>query len=363
MTTRQSISKAAQEQLRFGADERQGIKCIIWDLDDTLWEGALLEDGARSLRPHAREVVGALDERGILQSVASKNDYDLAIARIAEFGLAEYFLYPQINWGSKVASVRTIQRHLNIGTETIAFVDDQAYEREEVHHSLPGVRCIDATDLASIPDMPEAMPRFVTEDSRLRRRLYQLDRVRSQVEESFLGPKEEFLATLNMELWIDQACEADLQRAQELTQRTHQLNSTGYTYSYDELDAMCRSPWHRVYIAALNDKFGPYGKIGLTVVECGPEAWKIKLLLMSCRVMTRGIGSTFLTFVRDQARRSGVRLLADFVHNNRNRMMFVAYKFAGFREIDTTDGITLLENDLKDIPTYPPYLTLHVEDY
>ena len=79
------------------------VKCVVWDLDDTLWSGTLLEDGAVSLRSTVAEIVKVLDSRGILHSIASKNDHDQAMGQLEKFGLAEYFLYPQINWNSKAS--------------------------------------------------------------------------------------------------------------------------------------------------------------------------------------------------------------------------------------------------------------------
>src|SRR5829696_3054146 len=88
--------------------DKKIIKLVFWDLDNTLWEGVLLENDDVSLRPGARDILKAFDDRGILQSIASRNDYDCAVAKLKEFGLLEYFLYPQINWNSKASSIKAI---------------------------------------------------------------------------------------------------------------------------------------------------------------------------------------------------------------------------------------------------------------
>lgn len=118
--------------------------------------------------------------------------------------------------------------------------------------------------------------------------MYRADQVRAGVEREYSGPKEDFLATLDMRFTIARATGEDLRRAAELTVRTSQLNTTGYTYSYEELDAFRESPGHELLVARLADRYGPYGTIGLVLVERGRDAWRIKLLLMSCRVMSRG---------------------------------------------------------------------------
>lgn len=338
------------------------IKCVVWDLDNTIWHGVLLEDPQVTLNSEAVEVIRAIDSRGILLSISSRNDPELAMEKLRECGLNGYFLHPQINWNSKSESIRAIATALNIGLDTFAFVDDQLFELEEVAFSIPEVRCINAREIARIPDMPAMMPRFITEDSRLRRQMYQSDIRRNQAEQGFTGSNEEFLATLGMVFRLSFATENDLQRAEELTVRTHQLNTTGYTYSYEELDALRVSDQHKLLIASLDDKYGTYGKIGLTLVECGPHVWTIKLLLMSCRVMSRGVGTIMMNYILGEARRAGVRLRAEFVANNRNRMMYVTYKFGGFTEVSRDGDLIVLEHDLTSIQPFPAYVTVNLPD-
>ena len=103
------------------------IKCIVWDLDNTLWNGTLLEGDDVRLRDRVRETLLELDSRGILHSIASRNHAGTALARLREFGLEEYFLYPQINWGSKAASIGVIAESLNIGLDAICFIDDDPF--------------------------------------------------------------------------------------------------------------------------------------------------------------------------------------------------------------------------------------------
>ena len=334
------------------------VKCVVWDLDNTLWQGTLLEEPVRSLRPGVAHVVRALDRRGILHSIASRNDHDLAMAKLREFGLEEFFLCPQINWSPKSSSIQAVARALNIGTDSLAFVDDEVFERDEVMFSLPEVLCVSALETAALLERSEFTPPVVTDDAGRRRLLYRADQVRRTAEDEFAGPKEEFLATLDMTLRITPAGEHDLLRAQELTVRTNQLNTTGYTYSYEELDRFRRSGSHKLLMARLDDRYGPYGNVGLALVETGAGEWTIKLLLMSCRVMSRGVGTVVINHLRSLARRAGVRLVAEFVPTDRNRMMYVSYKFNRFQEIERRDGLVRLEADLDDVPPPPSYVRL-----
>ena len=99
------------------------VKCLVWDLDNTLWQGILSEDPLVRVDPAISSTVATLDARGILQSVASKNDHDLAWARLQEFGLSDYFLLPHIGWGPKSESIRLIAERLNLALTAMAFID------------------------------------------------------------------------------------------------------------------------------------------------------------------------------------------------------------------------------------------------
>ncbi|QWR77833.1 HAD-IIIC family phosphatase [Candidatus Magnetomonas plexicatena] len=339
--------------------EVKKTKCLVWDLDNTLWNGTLLEGDRITLNENAVHAIKTLDSRGILQSIASKNDYNTAMSKLCEFGLEEFFLYPQINWGTKSESVKKIAELINIGVDTLAFIDDNQFELDEVTFSLPEVLCIHADSLDSVLGMESMTPDFITEDSKNRRLMYMADMERNKAEESYEGPKEEFLSTLDMVFDISLATTEDLKRAEELTVRTNQLNTTGYTYSYDELDEFIRSNGHLLLIASLSDRYGTYGKIGLVLIEVTDSAWIIKLLLMSCRVMSRGVGAIVINYLRNEARRHGVKLLAEMIQNDKNRMMYVTYKFSGFSDISRDGQLVIMENtSLDDIPPYPEYVKL-----
>ena len=335
-----------------------GIKCVIWDLDNTLWQGILVEGDRLALTPGVAKIVRALDDRGILQSIASRNDFDHAWDKVIAFGLEEYFLHPQIGWASKAESVRAIAEALAIGLEAVALVDDEPFERDEVRFCLPEVTTIDAAQIGGLLDLPALKPGVATADAKRRRAMYQADLRRRRDEAGFAGARDEFLATLGMVLTIRPATSEDLQRAEELTLRTNQLNTTGRTYSPDRLEALIRSPDHLLLVAELEDRYGPSGTIGLALVELDSEAWLVRLLVMSCRVVGRGIGGFMISHILQSAKRRGVRLLAEFVPTDRNRMMYVTYRFSGFFEAGEADGAILLEHGLDGIRPIPPYLTL-----
>jgi len=333
------------------------IKCVVWDLDNTIWDGVLLESTTLPrLRPHVSEMIELLDQRGILQSVASKNEPEAAMAALAAHGLDHYFLYPQIGWSAKSQAIGAIAERLNIGIDTFAFIDDQAFERDEVLSEHPSVRTFTEAQLESLPQLEDFNPLHLTEDSKNRREMYRKEELRTQAQEDFKGPQDAFLRTLGLSLKLKPASEEDLYRAEELTVRTNQLNTTGVTYSAEQLRDLIESEHHQVIVAELEDKYGSYGAIGLLLISEQPGAWCVDLFLMSCRVMSRGVGGIILTALRATCRNRQIKLMAQFKETDRNRMMFITYRFAGFKE----EG-ELLVNDLTTIPALPDYMQLDID--
>jgi methoxymalonate biosynthesis protein len=306
------------------------IKCLVWDLDNTLWRGTLLEDEEVELTEEIRRTVVELDARGILQSVASRNDHDLAWERLEKLGMAEYFVLPQIGWGRKSDAVRAIASRLQFAESVVAFIDDQPTERAEVTHELPAVRTYAAERVTELTGLPEFSPTHVTGDAANRRAMYQAGFRRERAEQEHAGSSEEFLSSLDLRLVIGHAGPEDLARVEELTLRTSQMNATGVHYSDADLRALLADPDHDVLVMSLTDRFGSHGAVGVLLLERGRGSWHLKLLATSCRVVSFGTGATVLRWLIAQAHRAGVHLSADFRATDRNRIMEVAYRFAGF---------------------------------
>jgi methoxymalonate biosynthesis protein len=311
-------------------DKSALVKCLVWDLDNTLWRGTLLEDPDVELFDDVRQVIEQLDSRGILHSISSKNDYDLAWERVEQLSLAEYFIYPKIGWGRKSDAVMQISEQLNFAHSAIAFIDDLASERAEVNFRVPEVRCYLAEQAASLPDLPEFSPASVTVDARRRRQMYRASIARDAEKESFNGPDEEFLKSLDLVMTIKRADDEDLSRVEELTLRTSQMNATGVHYPDEVLRGLIADPDHEVLTVSLTDRFGPHGAVGVMLLEYHPAVWHLKLLATSCRVVTFGAGAVILNWLVDQTAQADVHLAADFRPTDRNRMMDIAYRFAGF---------------------------------
>ncbi|WP_431957851.1 amino acid adenylation domain-containing protein [Nocardia lijiangensis] len=321
------------------------VKCLVWDLDDTLWDGVVLEGDAGAPHPEARRVLRLLDERGIVHAVASRGEPAPALAHLSAHGLEEMFCATQIGWDAKSEAVRRIAETLNIGLDAIAFVDNDPVERAEVSAALPQVRCYAAEDLAGLPDLADFSPAVVTRDARERRKRYRAETLRRTSEQSFAGSSTEFLLGLGLVMTVRRAREADLERAHELTVRTHQLNTTGRTFDIEQLRALSASATHEVLIATLRDRFGEYGAIGLTVSEFRGTDSVLLLMLMSCRVMSRGVGGALLAHLIDRASARGQRCVAEFVPTEVNRVMLVTLRFAGFAVLEPGSERVLLGHD------------------
>lgn len=343
------------------SEKTKKIKCVIWDLDNTLWDGILVEDEEVTLKSYILDVMQELDHRGILQSISSKNNYEDAMMKLEAFGIKEYFLYPQISWSSKSQAVQEIIRCLNIGADTIAFIDDQHFERDEVKSAVPEVACFDACEVVGLLKKDMFNPDFITKDTMRRREMYQADYQRKKVEDAYQGPHEDFLASLDMHIHIAYARDSDLDRVIELTERTNQLNTTGYTYSYEQLKAMQNADTHKLLIVGLDDKYGTYGKIGIILIDTRMDRWTLELFIMSCRVMSRGIGTILLNHIMEVAYRSNMGLYAKFITTPKNKMMQLTYNLAGFKIFEKKDDYILMHNDFGHIQKMPDYVKLQSE--
>ncbi len=274
------------------------VKCVVWDLDNTFWDGILIEtDDPNTLQPlpGVIETVKALDEKGILQSVSSKNDYKHAWPVLERLGVAEYFLYPQINWGAKSASIRTIAKALNIGVDTFMLVDDSAFERNQVSSVLPQVRTYDPALLGELLERQEFdVP--VTEESRTRREMYRAEEKRTALMESSSDDTIEFLKKchLRMTLFTPET-EEELLRCYELVTRTNQLNMSGNKYTREEFDRVLARPNYRHFAFSCEDDFGTYGIVGFGQYRVEDGVLVFTEFAMSCRVAGKYVESALFT--------------------------------------------------------------------
>jgi len=276
--------------------KEKAIKVVVWDLDNTLWSGTLIENGIDNitLKDGIANIIQTLDQRGIINSIASKNDEDLALRAVHKFGLSEYFIFPKIGWEPKSVAVREIILDFDVGEDTIAFIDDQPFERDEVQSTLPRVRTYDADGYKNFLSLPEFNP-TVSSESASRRQFYAKQMERKKAQSGFSGEYFDFLKSCEINLTICSASLPGLSRLYELTQRTNQLNFSGSRYTSDGLSQIITDPDFDSYKLACTDKFGSYGTIGFAIIE--KASLTLTDMMFSCRVQSKMVEHSFLKWL------------------------------------------------------------------
>jgi FkbH-like protein len=318
-------------------------KCIVWDLDNTLWDGVLIEDGIEKLRLKQAvvDVIKETDRRGILHSIASKNNRDEALKFLEMCGLSEYFLHPQIGWEPKSQSVANVAQALNIGVDSLAFVDDQPFEREEVRAALPQVTVLDATDFAIIPNRDECQAP-VTEESRSRRLMYRQQEQRDGALKTHGGDYKAFLKACDIRLTISPLNEDNLERVYELAQRTNQMNFSGNRYPREALRELIGSLDKRTFVMKCEDKFGSYGVVGFSVIDAREP--RLLDLMFSCRIQSKRIEHAFLAFALQKFRVSTERaFFANYRRTLKNTPSAKVFEEIGFEAEREEGGLASLK--------------------
>jgi FkbH-like protein len=330
------------QEVEQAAEKSSKIKCVVWDLDNTLWDGILVEDGPRKLKlkPGIAEVIRALDARGILHSVASKNNHDEAMQTLKQFQLDEYFLCPQISWEPKSEGIRRIAQQLNIGVNSLLFVDDSPFELEQVKAVCPEVRLLDAVQYRSLPDMKECQVP-VTAESKERRKMYRVEAERQDLAQGFGEDYMAFLRHCQIQLSIRPMTEENLDRVHELTQRTNQMNFSGNRYDRDVLRNILATPYLDTYVLTCEDRFGSYGVVGFSIVDSREP--RMTDLMFSCRIQSKRVEHAFLSHIlRVYIHKSGKDFWANYRKTPRNAPSGKVFADLGMEEVAVTDGLTSL---------------------
>ncbi len=276
------------------------VKCLVWDLDGTLWDGILIETDdphTLKLKSGVLETLKSMDERGIIQSVASKNDYDNACPILKTLGVADYFLYPQIHWNAKSSSIKDIAKSLNIGIDSLALIDDSIFEREQVHSTLPQVRVYDAADMDMLLSLPEfSVP--VTDESKNRRQMYRAEEQRNLLRSNSNTDTIEFLKKCHLKATVFvPRTEAERLRSYELVVRTNQLNMSGKKYTRTEFEAVLSRPDHKIFALSCGDNFGDYGIVGFGQYRIENNSIIFTEFAMSCRVAGKYVESALFSAI------------------------------------------------------------------
>ncbi|BBF92620.1 HAD-IIIC family phosphatase [Blastochloris tepida] len=325
------------------------VKCVAWDLDNTVWRGVLVEDGAAGLtiRPEAVALVHRLDERGIIQTIVSKNNHDEAMAVLRDAGLADHFLHPAINWGQKSANLRQIATRLNIGLDTFALIDDQPFERQEVASALPMVRTYPEVPLDALLERPEFdVP--VTSASRQRRLSYLTEVERERALEVFSGDYAGFLRSCGITVRIfTPSTPQEIARCLELIDRTNQLNLSGRRYEPQAFAELLADPAVLCFAIDCADRFGSYGLVGFASIAGWDGTPTLRDFVMSCRVAQKRVEHCVLGWAARRARARGhAKLNADLRVTARNTPLTKVFEDMRFATETAEADRRLLSLDL-----------------
>jgi FkbH-like protein len=313
-------------------------KCLVLDLDNTLWGGVIGEDGLMGIQL-GHEGIGlayrefqmatlALSQRGVILAICSKNNPQDALNVLRDHPDSilrpEHFACLEMNWEPKPENLRQIAQKLNIGLESLVFWDDSPIEREIVGHQLPEVLVVEVPeDVSDYADHLLELDCFdslsLTQTDLHRAQMYhqQAQRERYQ-EQSQSDSLEAFYHSLKIVVTIREANDFALPRITQLTQRTNQFNLTTQRYTEPEILAMKGDCNYRLYSLQLQDRFGDLGIVGAAIIHQKKESWTLENLLMSCRALGRSVEDTFLRYLTDQAKNHGTDLYGTFRPTSKN---------------------------------------------
>lgn len=339
------------------------VKCVAWDLDNTLWKGVIGDDGSEGVEvvPEVIDLIRELDGRGIIQTAVSKNEHETAWAKIVELGLDEYFLYPAINWDPKSVNLSRIADELNINVNTFALIDDSEFERGEVSAALPQVRVYSEKVISSLLSLEEFdVP--VTKDTARRRLTYIEEIKRKTVYKKWSGDLDDFLRDCFIELNI-RALETQSQvdRCLELLHRSNQFNLSGKRYSAEQFDALLASPDFDSYALNVKDRYGDYGIVGFVSVENRKEVIMLTDFVMSCRVARKKIENAFFYWYLSQKGHNGKDVFATMKVTGRNQPLRQVFDDLMFEVVEEAPSGLLMRVDAEKIMCAKPPILINKE--
>jgi FkbH-like protein len=359
-------------------------KCLLVDLDNTLWGGIIGEDGVKGIQlseigegARYRDFqlrIRELGEMGVILGIVSKNneaDAFEAFERHEHMVLRKGdFVATKINWSPKAENIAELAQDLDIGMDSIVFIDDNPVEREAVRTALPEVTVPefpeDTSELASFFERVYKDHFFTlesTEEDRKRRGSYSAN-ARRAAERTAAPSIEEFLAGLDTKIFFTRACDQDLPRAAQLTQKTNQFNLTTRRYTEQELRVLQTTLRADVFIASVADKYGDNGKVFVSIVRREAlDTAELDTFLMSCRVVGRFIEDQILDQLVKELRADGLsKLRVLFIPTKKNALAraFVERLRGGRLVAADESGAQTWEFDIANASpvTKPPYAEL-----
>ncbi len=355
-----------------GAAYGKSRKCLVLDLDNTIWGGVVGDDGIDKLvlangHPtgeaylEVQRAALALHSRGVVLAVCSKNEESIARAAFREHPemlLRESHIAAfQANWEDKARNLRTIAERLGLGLEALVLLDDNAAERDLVRHALPEVA------VPELPDDPAMFARTLlcagyfesiafTEDDRKRNEQYAANALRARLAEDSTDI-ESYLRSLDMTIEIGSFTQIDRQRIVQLINKTNQFNLTTRRYTEEDVKQLEYDPRVSTFQVRLRDRFGDNGLISVLICRTAGTDWIIDTWLMSCRVLKRRVEHAVLNVVVEEARSRGLkRIVGVYIPTARNGLVKNLFEELRFGLLDR---VGLEESWALDVSTFVPF--------
>lgn len=333
------------------------IKAVIFDLDNTLWDGTLAEDGVAglSINPFRINAALAWASRGILLCICSKNDPE-SLADIQTFLPKEFVdavALWKVSWAPKPHLVREIADTLNLGLPNIAFFDDLPFEREAVAELCKGIHTYDATEVVENLTSIEFEPAVGVTGGTVRQDWQRAEERRREVQDSENESYEEFLMKADIRMAVRPATERDVDRVTEVISRTNQLNATGVRLDRAEVANRLKNESYLVAVVELRDAFGDFGLIGVLVAAKKASSWEIEILAFSCRAMGRKVEVTTLNVFLKWAEHAGAESVSiEYRPTSRNSGMRMILEEAGLvaSHDDSDSDVVFSVSDFASVP-------------
>ena len=352
-------------------------KCIVLDLDNTLWGGIVGEEGLKGIKlgptPEGRPFMEfqkyllALFNRGIILAINSKNnpeDVKEVFEKHPDMVLKEeHFASMQINWNDKISNMKAIAEEINIGMDSLVFVDDDKLNREMIREEFPEVFVVELPDdpalyLKTMVEINDFNTLQITEEDKKKGRMYAEQRKRTEHQKTATDITE-YLKNLKMIVTIEKASSFNIPRISQMTQKTNQFNMTTRRYLEEDIKKFSENNNFLVASIRVEDKFGDNGITGAAIVEKEGDKWKIDTFLLSCRVIGRRVEETLLAYILKEAKKENVKLLVgEFFPTKKNAPAKDFYKGSGFKLVNETNEKEIWEYDVANTYPYPDFIKI-----
>jgi len=355
-------------------------KCIVVDLDNTLWGGVIGEDGLEGIKlgptPEGRpflefqEYMLSLFERGIILAINSKNNLEDVIEVFKKHPYMilkeENFASMQINWNDKISNMKAIAEEIDIGIDSLVFLDDDKLSREIIKMALPEVLVVDMPEdhslyVKTIMELNDLNTLQIVEEDKKRGVMYAQQRKRKELERTS-SDITQYLKGLNMLITIEKANSFNIPRISQLTLKTNQFNMTTKRYLEEEIKKLANDNRFIVLSLQVEDKFGDNGITGAAIVEKQLHNFRIDTFLLSCRVIGRLVEKTMLAYIMNLAvKAKATTLIGEFIPTKKNAPAKDFYKDNGFRFVRVDGDKEIWEYDVSKVYKAPDFIKVVIK--